>query len=212
MKLETCNRYTIISDFNSLAQLYDERNTWVKSSSSIIVFRADDLCEISEEDLKNIQILSFFHNLLAITVFAAENIQKYPVDFLLLFDMRLSDKSYIFSGNENISDDALAFYKNSCGETAYYKLKKFLESDKKNPFESSLSVTVSSEIPFDKAVEQYIEKILYEKTPLQISAVVSCLIAMRNGNAEKSLAEESHYFYKLIKNKSEEFNGESKDN
>lgn len=206
MRIETNNIYTIISDFDSLVQLYAERSIWEKFSP-VVIFMTDKLCEVSENDLKNIHMQSFFRNLSILTVFASENIQQYPIDFLLLFDMRLSYKQYIFSGNESITDNALAFYKISCGESAYYNLKKFLESDKKIPFESRLSVLVSNEVPFSESVKQYIEKIFYEKTPMQINGIVSCLTAMRNGNIQKSLEEESHYFYKLIKSKSEESNG-----
>lgn len=206
MRIKNTGVYTIISDFDSLAQLYAECST-LEKISPVVIFMADKLYEVSENDLNNTEIQSFFRNLPMITVIATENIQQYPIDFLLLFDMRLSNKQYIFSGNENISDSTLSSYKISCGENAYYNLKMFLESDKKIPFESSLSIMISDEFTFDESVEQYIEKILFERTPLQINGIVSCLTAMRNGNTEKSLEEESYYFYKLIESKSEESNG-----
>lgn len=206
MNFKKQNGYIIISEFNSLKQIYEKKSELDELThlASVFVFIPDSQCETGETEAEKLKIASFFNEIPVIMVLASENMQAYSPDFIMLFDVRLGCHEYMIDKNTEPDERFMERYEILCGTMETYRYKCFLSSSDNEKYASGLVRLLPDDIPFTEALDQYLEKVLGGKTDFQTAAIASCLAAARNGNGNAVLEEESCQFYRLMRKKSEE--------
>lgn len=189
MTTEIHKNYMIVSSIDSMGQLMS-CSIPEKKDIAAVVINTDAEFQINEDGKKYLENSGF------LTILYSTDFSKFSVDFLMCFDIRLSDSDY-FITQEIFKDINIDRYRLLCGRTDTYRLISNFRSKNAPDYKTKL---VKKTEGID-SVKKYCETLFKDKSDFEINCILKCLTAARTGNIQTVFRQESVNFYEMIRQK-----------
>lgn len=170
MRITNKQNYICVSElksFSEFAEKYDQI-----SDNFAVLFTIEEEIQYTSQEKE------FLLNLPFITVIAGNNLSCMSLDFLMLFDVRLSDNEYIIDNDKIIDNERFCIL--------FGKKANIIRKTENSDYDS------------------YFSKLFKDKSVSNIKSLVKCLVTARSGDLQKVFYEESVNFYTMIKEKVED--------
>lgn len=186
MTTEIFENCILVRDINSIKELMSVDSSGIAA----FVITTENEFQIDDADREYLSSCCY------ITMLYSNNLSSFSADFIMAFDIRLSENDYYIT-SENFKKLNINRYRLLCGETDTYQLISSLSSKKSADYKTRLIKHAGS----IEDVKSYCQSLFKEKTSSEINCLLKCLTAARTGNLEAVFGQESVNFYEMVKQK-----------
>ena len=205
LKIETYNNIVLVESDSpqDIFQNSEAINDRLEKDAAVLIVNIGGTFSLPEDNVIRENIQEYFKNIDALTIGMKSDFSEVSFDGMTLFDIRTGNTAYSLGHDIKLSDEQLKKYEIMCGRKEAQRYKDFLEKKSDDLFATGLVKVMETESELKDSVTDYAQRLLKEKSPFQIKALISCFMYARTGDTELVMREESCQFYKLIKEKSE---------